>query len=77
MLSEENATDETNESVENIEWGDISFETIVEGDAELKSYNKRDYLWFANKNSNSAVQYMPDEILKPKNYKKYKDRQNS
>jgi hypothetical protein len=70
-------TDETNESVENIEWGDISFETIVEGDAELKSYNKRDYLWFANKNSNSAVQYMPDEILKPKNYKKYKDRQNS
>ena len=32
--------------------------------------------WFANKNSSSAVQYMPDEILDPNNYRKYKDRQN-
>ena len=69
-------TDETNESVENIKWDDISFETIIEGDPELKSYNKRDYLWFANRTSSSSVQYMPDEILKPKNYRKYKDRQN-
>ena len=38
--------------------------------------NWRDYLWFANKNSSSSVQYRPDGILKPKNYKKYKDRQN-
>ena len=69
-------TDETNENVENIEWDDISFETIIEGDPELKSYNKRDYLWFANKNNNSPVQYMPDGILKPIKYRKYKDRHN-
>ena len=70
-------TNETNESVENIEWDDISFEAIIEGYPELKSYNKRDYLWLANKNSSSSVQYMPDGILKPLKYRKYKDRQNN
>ena len=70
-------TTETNESLEKNEWDDVSIETTIEGDPELKSYNKRHYLWFANKNNNSTVQYMPDGILRPIKYRKYKDRHNN
>ena len=32
---------------------------------------------FADRTSSSSVQYMPDGILKPLKYRKYKDRQNN
>jgi hypothetical protein len=57
--------------------GPVGVYTIcIVGELHRLGFEGEVWWWFANRTSSSSVQYMPDGILKPKNYRKYKDRQN-